>query len=414
MRSAEIISRETYGSVIRRHSLPTLHLSLLDFQRVCVKRSAAWRPHIHREFELVIPCGCTYRCLLERTHVNCASGDFLLIQPGQLHQDHFVAGDSHFFLHFNLSDGTDNKPVRQLFSSSTSPQSQVATIPDAVLAEGLQKQLFQAGQHKHSLTICEGMATSLFLLLPETFPAAQLLVTPGKTDTEHSMYQQVLQLFEIGVQEGFFPRRAIEKRLGVGARTWTRLCHTLFDAPPKLAFERFRLDCANRYMMEHTEASVKEVAARFHYPDPFYFSRVYTANVSVARPPDGTANPPVHNNDKNLPINSALDAGGKRLRHHPAKRRRELRTGRWHRGGHFRHPPSGWQASHNPHEQQLLPAHQPGGHQRQRLSGCCAGTSDRGELRSIPVYKSSHARTAYPQAILHRQLRPSPNTVFSE
>ncbi|MBQ6472087.1 MAG: AraC family transcriptional regulator [Victivallales bacterium] len=275
MRSDEIISRENYGSVVRRHSARMLRLSLLDFQRVTVKRSADWRPHVHREFELIIPCGGTYRCHLEKLQVDCPCGDFLLIQPGQLHQDNFVANDSHIFLHFNLFDGTENKPVRQLFPSNILPQAQVAAILEPILVEGALEQLFLAGRSKQPLEVCEGMASSLFLLLLEAFPAAQLLVTPSKNDTTHSLHHQILQLFETGVQEGFFPRRAIEKRLGVGARTWTRLCHVLFDAPPKLAFERFRLDCANRYMTEHPEASVKEVAARFHYTDPFYFSRLY-------------------------------------------------------------------------------------------------------------------------------------------
>ena len=66
------------------------------------------------------------------------------------------------------------------------------------------------------------------------------------------------------------------KQLGVSARTLNRLCMDFFNGPPVKAFQHFRAQQIQQYMLEHPREGIKATADRFHFSSTFTFSRFFS------------------------------------------------------------------------------------------------------------------------------------------
>ena len=64
--------------------------------------------------------------------------------------------------------------------------------------------------------------------------------------------------------------------LWVSARTLNRLCMDFFNGPPVKAFQHFRAQQIQQYMLEHPREGIKATADRFHFSSTFTFSRFFS------------------------------------------------------------------------------------------------------------------------------------------
>lgn len=253
-----------------------LHPVLMDFQQVAAVRDGEWRRHTHfKDFELIIPVEGRYDCALDDVEIHCGTGQFLLIQPGQVHQDHFRTGIRFLAFHFQLLNPEKSVYIDKIFSPAVTPKDQVMPLRDRGFADRVIELLFASGREGLPFPVSEGIFLSLFRLVTGAFPPESVLQSTDGDERNHRMLRQIMEVFTAHLLSGTLPPGTIERRLGVSSRTWHRISHELLGAAPRTAFERFRISSIHTFMLKHPELSVKEIAGRFNFADPFYFSRVF-------------------------------------------------------------------------------------------------------------------------------------------
>ena len=253
-----------------------LHPVLMDFQHVRTTENGNWERHTHyKDFELFIPESGIYQCALDSVELSVKPGEFLLIQPGQSHEDHFRLDQQFFVFHFKLLNPEKSVYVSKILSDAVSPGGQVMPMPEAGFVRDVIKLIFDSG-HKHlDFPVSEGLFLALFRQLMGAFPPDLIARDTSGNEKNHRMLRLVMEIFEAHLTTGMLPPGTVEKRLNVSSRTWHRFSCELFGVSPQKAFEYFRLSSIHSFMLKHPELNVKEVASRFNFSDPFYFSRVF-------------------------------------------------------------------------------------------------------------------------------------------
>jgi AraC-like DNA-binding protein len=271
-----ILRVQMFADKALRMSSYILHPMLMDFQQVHSVKNGNWALHTHfSDFELIIPESGDYFCALDGVEICCVPGEFLLIQPGQSHQDHIQSGHSMHVFHFKLINPEQKSYINQIFSNAVSPAEQVMPLPEAAFTRQVIGLLFTSGKKSLPFPVSEGLFLSLFRLLAGVFPPEVITQSPDGNERNNRLLRQVTQIFDDHMIDGEIPAGIVEKKLGVSSRTWHRISHELFGTAPRNAFERFRLMGIRSFMLKNPAMSVKEVACRFNFPDPFYFSRVF-------------------------------------------------------------------------------------------------------------------------------------------
>ena len=127
-----ILRVQMFADKALRMSSYILHPMLMDFQQVHSVKNGNWALHTHfSDFELIIPESGDYFCALDGVEICCVPGEFLLIQPGQSHQDHIQSGHSMHVFHFKLINPEQKSYINQIFSNAVSPAEQVLPLPEA-------------------------------------------------------------------------------------------------------------------------------------------------------------------------------------------------------------------------------------------------------------------------------------------
>ena len=258
------------------------HLQLLDFQVVRARHSGDFRNHVHRNFELIIPRKHDYRCALNATELICHPGEFLLIQPGQPHRDHFSGDEEFFGFHFVFREEGSTTLRKNLFASGYPIRKQVAAFRNPEFSDQLLRFFRQNDARPVSFSVLEGIFTALFRLLCECYEPAAFTVTPEGQLDRNVMLHKISALFEQGVQQGHLSLDEMCRALHCSQRTLNRLCKQIYNTSPQQAFAHTRMACVLRYMHEHPHTSVKAVAAHFNYANAFYFSRLFRKMMGFA------------------------------------------------------------------------------------------------------------------------------------
>jgi len=275
-KTQNLLEVKMFADTSLRTSSYILHPVLMDFQQVRTIQDGDWERHTHyRDFELIIPEYGNYNCVLDSVELTCSPGEFLLIQPGQSHQDLFQRDRRFYFFHFKLLNPEKSVYISKLFSDAIAPASQVVTLPQADFVNELIALLFRSGNMELAFPVSEGLFLALFRQLMGVFPPDLLTNDANGNEKNHRMLRQVMEVFEAHLASGTLPPGTVEKRLNVSSRTWHRISHELFGVSPKNAFEYFRMSSIHSFMLKHPLLNVKEVACRFNFSDPFYFSRVF-------------------------------------------------------------------------------------------------------------------------------------------
>lgn len=272
----DLLKIQMFADTSLRFVSYTLHPVLLDFQSAQVIQDGNWEQHTHfKDFELIIPADGTYQCTLDSAELNCAPGEFLLIQPGQRHQDFFSRGKKFYAFHFVLFNPEKSIYISKLLSDAVSPANQVCKLPENDFAGEIIGLLFQSGCRKLPFPVSEGLFLTLFRLLMGAFQPALISGDVNGNGKKHRLLRQVMEIFNSHLNSGELTPGTVEKKLNISQRTWHRLSYELFGSSPKHAFEYFRFSSIYSFMLKHPELSVKEVAGHFNFSDPFYFSRVF-------------------------------------------------------------------------------------------------------------------------------------------
>jgi len=247
----------------------TIRPRFLDYHRLTVDRDCEYPLHRHDEYELVWVEDGPYYCCLNGEELELKNRQVLVIKPGDLHQDHFKKGQSHFVLHFTLND--------DLFGSSIRPKSQIGIgeigAGARIFKEMASESSDSTGSDRFSGSLQDALLETLFWQTLRLLPASAL----SDTFNLYSRRQEFVAGF-YSVLTGSFrrdiPVEEMASRMGVSKRTLSLQCRKyLKNSPAKLALI-YRIDHGARLLAEGRR-SVKEVSAYLGFDNPFNFSRVF-------------------------------------------------------------------------------------------------------------------------------------------
>lgn len=250
-------------------------LILTNFHEVMPIRRMDFTPHVHTGFELIVPTGPQYRCQLGYCELTVPAGHFLLIQPGQFHIDHYSPGETFLCLHFSLRLGNSRTLLRQLFAPGLIPENQIGVVPFPELLAELLALAEKYKKTKLPSLFFDQIFLAVLQLFLDVYPARYLLQNRNQETGQSQLYYRIYHYFDNCISNGDFSSRGFCQCLKCSPRTLSRICNEYFYAPPHRAFQNYRLDCAQRFLLENPDTSIKEVTDYFQYPNPFYFSRLF-------------------------------------------------------------------------------------------------------------------------------------------
>lgn len=274
----DIVGKDSGDLRIQNMSLSFL---LTNFQEIRPKVDKDFPPHVHTVFELIIPLNKRYCCNLCNRELTVPRGYFLLMQPGQSHTDHLSVDEPFLCIHFSISYPDSKKIKQQLFIPGLLPDKQIAPI----IAEDFISDIFELiKKYKKQdipLYVFDHVFLALLQLFMRAFPLEYLQLNTAHDNVQNYTYQRIFNYFNDCLAGNDFSIENFCNILNCSPRTLTRICNEYFFQSPQKAFQAYRLNAALRYLQENPNATVKETAAVFNFPNEFYFSKRFKQKFGI-------------------------------------------------------------------------------------------------------------------------------------
>ncbi len=257
-------------------------LSLSNFQEIRPKVDDNFPPHVHTCFELIIPLKERYCCTLCNRELTVGQGNFILMQPGQAHTDHLSQNEPFLCIHFNISSRDSKKNKNQLFVPGLLPDKQIAPIPSKDFIHDVFALAEKYRGQNIPLYVFDHFFLALFHLFLSAFPLEYLTLNTTQENIQNYTYQRIFNYFNDCLEKNNFSIDEFCKIINCSPRTLTRICNEYFYQPPYKAFQTYRLHATLRYLEENPNATVKETAEIFGYPNAFYFSKAFKKRFNIS------------------------------------------------------------------------------------------------------------------------------------
>lgn len=255
---------------------------LTNFQEIHPKADKNFPSHVHTCFELMIPLGERYCCTLCNREIIVPHGSFILMQPGQSHCDHLSPNEPFWCIHFNISEQNSNKNKNQLFIPGLLPEKQIAPIPTKEFILDVFKLAEKYREKNIPIYVFDHFFMAIFKLFLNEYPHEYILENNSEENIQNYTYQRIFNYFNECLNNNNFSVNEFCKILNCSPRTLTRICNEYFFQPPKKAFHSYRIKTAMRYLQENPNATVKETAELFGFPNEFYFSKEFKKKFGIS------------------------------------------------------------------------------------------------------------------------------------
>ncbi len=248
-----------------------------------VSKEYSW--HRHLEYELILPLGESYRCMLNGKDVSLNRDEALLIEPNDIHQDYLSPTRPYIAFLFNLrkSDEQGDNNIR-IFRTGTVPSKKVVHLSERSEADDLLRLLRQELlRHPGGVfSIVSSLFLVIFHLVVEDIEKDLLADDAPPMDTQDELlYHQINEAFQLHCTSNINVAGLCAK-LGMSPATLSRYCHKLFGMSPKQAFMRHKIDTARFWMSEHPGTALKTLSQRMGFKDQFHFSKCFKRMTGVA------------------------------------------------------------------------------------------------------------------------------------
>ena len=224
--------------------------------------SARFPEHSHQHYELIVPVRGPYRCHLNGRTLSLAAHTYLLVVPGDRHEDEVSAGNEHWALWFALPGPALLVPNAERVVPRTAELSSALTLLRDTQAHD------PLSSHARS-TVAELCVWRLIAALPAT--ARSPLFAGHSADADFRA--ALTRLFERHADQAL-TLRAMAATLQCSERTLTTRCRALLGVSPQVAFLAVRLERAHQ-LLATTDQPIKAIAAACGFNDQFHFSRAF-------------------------------------------------------------------------------------------------------------------------------------------
>ena len=275
----DVVGKDS-GDIRQNHSLPILRL--INFQEVYPKVNEKFPLHFHTSFELIIPLAKHYKCTLCNRPIIVEKGSFILMQPGQSHSDDLSVDEPFLCIHFSLFQADIKKNNPQLFVPGVLPEKQIAIIQESQFINDIFSLATKYKEQSIPLYVFDHIFLALFQLFIKAYPPEIIKLNSSIENIQNYTYQRIFNYFNDCLSNNNFSINEFCKVLNCSPRTLSRICNEYFYQSPYKAFQTYRLQVTLRYLQENPNATVKETAQLFGYPDAFQFSKAFKKVFSIS------------------------------------------------------------------------------------------------------------------------------------
>lgn len=252
-----------------------------DFHRLTVQESGDYERHRHNNYELITVINGPYKCNLNGKELVIHRGEFLIIKPGDTHQDHFASGQIHYVLHFHLTEDNALTPSVPLLDKGISPEKQIghsALKSHFDFFDRLQDELRRGD--RFSAYIQDSMVETFFWQIVRALPEEILSAEFKSASRKLNFYTRLMVLFSENCRHNLSVGK-MASILGVSRRSLTEKCKNYLGKPPARAFLEYRIKKAAK-VWEGCEKNVQELSVEFGFENPFHFSRQFKEIMGVS------------------------------------------------------------------------------------------------------------------------------------
>lgn len=253
-----------------------------DFHRLRVVENYNYPIHKHSSYELIVVDRGPYRCLLNDERLILSYGEFLIIKPGDIHQDLFRPGQDHYVLHFSLKANNDIQgSMIQLFDSKVKPAMQVGSEPlgdPFSFFKRLQSELIT--DDVFSTYVQDSLLETFFWQLIRLLPQETLSGQFRQLSRQMEFHEKLQNLFSKNYQRSLTVAE-IAREFGMSERTLAYRCQELINQTPSRAFTEFRIGKAVE-LLQTSNKSIQQISDDMGFENPFHFSRVFKSVMELS------------------------------------------------------------------------------------------------------------------------------------
>ncbi|MCJ8329050.1 MAG: AraC family transcriptional regulator [Lentisphaeria bacterium] len=253
-----------------------------DFHRLIVNEDCDYSEHQHSNYELIVVDKGPYRCTLNDESIQLKHGEFLIIKPGDRHQDHFKTGQDHYVLHFSLhsQEGIQNTGI-QLFEDAVKPVLQTGVGSLNAPFDFFKKLSGELSVNDiFSTYIQDSMLETYFWQVIRLLPQETLSGQFRQLSRQLDFHQRLQHNFIKNCNRSYgIKEMAVD--MGMSERSLAYRCKELINQTPAKAFNAFRIQKAAE-AVKVSDKSIQQIANDFGFENPFHFSRVFKQVMGVS------------------------------------------------------------------------------------------------------------------------------------
>lgn len=256
--------------------MPPLQMIFLNYQHVQIQRNGLYQCHSSPEYELILTTSSEYCCFIDRQYVKVKKGEFLLIQPFQMHQDILREGVQYDCFHFFLRSNIDNQEFHQLFNPGIRPQQQVAPIEakTAGISRILWDELEKSGMTSSVYPLANALFQGILELCLRCYPPGTLNSNLSRDLKTRAIGIRLLHIFEKNLY-GSLSLNDLCTAMSMSRSSLNRYCRMMFRLGPVQSFMLFKLQRAKVLLEQDPALSVKELSEKMGFANQFHFSRMF-------------------------------------------------------------------------------------------------------------------------------------------
>jgi AraC-like DNA-binding protein len=231
--------------------------------------------HQHTNYEVILVDRGPYRCELNGAQLALASGQVLVIKPGDWHQDHLRDGQRHYVIHFRLLGAMPGESPVPLFRERSRPEEQVCH-GNYSREKFFLRELRREAEEKapHGPAIQDSLLEALFWRVARGLPEEALSEDFRQLPRAEARREMIAAVFRRHLQDN--PSVAdLSREARMSARHFTTLTSRMFGKGPARFLVELKMQRAEE-MLRFRGQRVREVSEALGFANPYHFSRVFS------------------------------------------------------------------------------------------------------------------------------------------
>ncbi len=254
---------------------------LTECNHTVVLEAGDYPLHTHSVYEIMLPEKGPYACLLDGVRLTLHPGELLLVQPGQVHEDHMMEGSTWFAFHFQMIPDERFLYAGRVFRDGVLPAQQIIRTEGMGLEALIGLLVHEnAPGSMGSFRLNNALFKVIFRKILARF-AGPLLQEPFQ--------QQILMEHDAARLAALFRRNVHEmpsledlcRQSAMSRSSLHRLCQRLYGLPPCRAFMRFKMLHAKAHIQGDPTVRVKELSRLFGFKTQAHFSWAFHKELGV-------------------------------------------------------------------------------------------------------------------------------------